>query len=392
MHQERELHPISTIIFKEIIGKASADEKEMIHRWREEEPENELCYQQIHNRERLRVEYNQHRNMNSTSAMHHMKALIAQERRRHLRQLAAKISVAAAIIAFVYLGLAILEWDINLFGERQRLADQQILHGNVKAVLTLGTGETIVLDDAQKTIADEDAVIKKGDNGSLTYSLKTKTCKLKFNDLQVPRGGEFTLVLEDGTKVWLNSETKLRYPVSFVGDERRVFLEGEALFKVAKGSKPFIVESQGQLVKVYGTEFNISAYPSDHLIYTTLIEGHVGIQAESIGSIVDLVPGVQSMFNKNSLEINLRQVNTDEITSWRTGMIVFEYQSFEQIMQTLARWYDFEYQYAGSDVRDLQYKGKVPRYGDFNEVLDVLESCGGIKFRVKGKMVTIIGI
>lgn len=394
MNREKEINPLSAIIFREIIGKASAEDIERLDKWREEEPENDLVYHNLHNAEKLRSEYMRYKMINTASALNQFKALIAQDRKRRIKFVINRISRVAAVIAFAFIGLFLLNEQVNFLGNRVSPPKQQICHGNVKAILTLGSGESIALDDSKKIISEDDAVIVKGDNGSLTYADKSpgSNRSLKFNDLFIPRGGEFSLVLSDGTKVWLNAETKFRYPVSFLGDERRVFLEGEAYFKVAKGSKPFIVESQGQIVRVYGTEFNITAYPSDHLIYTTLIEGHVGVKAEQGDSIVDLVPGIQSAFNKNSLEINLRHVNTEEVTSWRTGMIVFEYQTLEQIMQKLSRWYDFEYQYSGIDVRNLQYKGKVPRYGDFNEVLDVLENCGGIKFRIKGKMVTIMGI
>ena len=395
MYRQTKIHPVSTLIFKEIIGAASSEEIETIKRWREEEPENEIFYQQLHDKERLRGEYNRYKMIDTGSAMINMKALIAREKHKQMRLLLSKVSAAAAIFIIIFSGLVYLSGGFDkYFGKRSFMAEQQIHHGEVKAILTLGNGETIALSDSQTTISDDDAVIEKDYNGSLTYAgeNQNKIHKLKYNDLQIPRGGEFSIVLEDGTKVWLNSDTKFRYPVSFVGDERRVFLEGEAFFKVAKGAKPFYVESQGQIIRVYGTEFNISAYPSDQLVYTTLVEGHVSVKAAHCDSSVNLVPGIQSMFNKNSLDIALRQVDTDEVTSWRTGMIVFEYQTCDQIMKNLARWYDFEYKYEGKDVSRLQYKGKVPRYGNFNEVLDVLEQCGGIKFKVNGKMVTIIGI
>lgn len=394
MNPEKEINPISAIIFKEIVGKASADEIEQLDKWRDEEPENEIVYNNLHNAEKLHSEYMRYKMINTENALNKFKAVIAQDRKKRIKFIINRVSRVAAVVAFAFIGLFLLNEQVNFLGNRENAPKQQIRHGNVKAILTLGSGEAIALDDSKKVISDDDAVIVKGDNGSLTYSNKihVQNKSLKFNDLFIPRGGEFSMVLSDGTKVWLNAETKFRFPVCFVGDERRVILEGEAYFKVAKGTRPFIVESQGQIVKVYGTEFNISAYASDHLVYTTLIEGHVGIMADQGDSIVDLVPGIQSAFNKNSLEINLRPVNTEEVSSWRTGMIVFEYQTLDQIMQKLSRWYDFEYQYSGIDARKLQYKGKVPRYGDFNEVLDVLESCGGIKFRVKGKVVTIIGI
>ncbi len=395
MYQETKINPISGLIFKELAGTASADESARLREWRDELPENERLYQKFLNNQNIRSEYNHYKMIDPTIAMNSMKAQIAAEKRKQIMKIIPKLSAAAAILIFFISVLAMLDGTLyNFFGAGNKFASVQIRHGDVKAILTLGNGKTISLDDSQTSLREEEAVISKTDNGSLTYKgiKEGKTEQLKYNDLQIPRGGEFSLVLEDGTKVWLNADTKLRYPVKFVGNERRVFLEGEACFKVAKGSKPFLVEAQGQIVKVYGTEFNVSAYPEGLLVYTTLIEGNVSVLAAHGENSVKLEPGTQSVFNKNSLDINLRQVNTDEVTSWRTGMIVFEYQTFDQIMQTLSRWYNFDYQYTGKDISKLQYKGKVPRYGDFNEVLKVLEECGGVKLNVKGKMVTIIGL
>lgn len=395
MIKNSEINSISGLIFKVIMGRATQDECGRLNTWRKELPENELLYRKLTNNLNLKSEYSRLKMIDPESAMNNMKDRIASDKLNQFKRIIPKITAAAAIIIFFISALVMLDGTIyNFFGSGSKGNEQQIKHGEVKAVLTLGNGKSIALDDTKAVIKEGSTLISKSDNGSLSYKgieLKQQE-KLKFNDLQIPRGGEFSIVLEDGTKVWLNAESKLRYPVAFVGDERKVYLEGEAYFKVAKGSKPFLVDVQGQVVKVYGTEFNISAYPSGVMVYTTLIEGKVSVQAINGENNIILEPGTQSVFNKNSLEIALREVNTEEVVSWRTGMIVFEYQTFDQIMQTLSRWYDFEYQYTGKDVSDLQYKGKIPRYGDFNEVLRVLEECGGVKLNVKGKMVTIIGL
>ncbi len=395
MIKNSEINSISGLIFKVIMGRATQDECGRLNTWRKELPENELLYRKLTDNLNIKSEYSRLKMIDPESAMNNMKARIASDKLNQFKRIIPRLSAAAAILIFFISALVMLDGTIyNFFGSGSKGNEQQIKHGEVKAVLTLGNGKSIALDDTKAVIKEGSTLISKSDNGSLSYKgieLKQQE-KLKFNDLQIPRGGEFSIVLEDGTKVWLNAESKLRYPVAFVGDERKVYLEGEAYFKVAKGSKPFLVDVQGQVVKVYGTEFNISAYPSGVMVYTTLIEGKVSVQAINGENNIILEPGTQSVFNKNSLEIALREVNTEEVVSWRTGMIVFEYQTFDQIMQTLSRWYDFEYQYTGKDVSDLQYKGKIPRYGDFNEVLRVLEECGGVKLNVKGKMVTIIGL
>ncbi len=386
---------VAGLIFKNIIGRSSNDELDELREWRDKQPENEKLYQKFLDKENIKTEYERFRIIDHSNAMNNMKARIAVHNRRKVKQYIRKISAVAAILITLVSALVMLDGTIyNFFGSGSILAEQQIKHGQVKALLTLCNGKSIQLDDAKTIIKEEQALISKAENGSLSYEGITpaQQGKIKFNDLVIPRGGEFSLVLEDGTKIWLNAESKLRYPIAFTGEERKVYLEGEAYFKVAKGAKPFIVDVQGQLVHVYGTEFNISGYPSDPKVYTTLVEGKVSVKAIYDSNVVHLEPGTQSVFSKNNLEISLREVNTDEVASWKTGMIVFENQSLEQIMKTLSRWYDFDYQYTGNDISHLQYRGKVPRYGDFKEVLKVLEECGGIRLNIKGKTVIITGL
>ncbi|MDD2420159.1 MAG: DUF4974 domain-containing protein [Bacteroidales bacterium] len=395
MDQYSRIKKVAGLIFKSIIGRSSNDELGELRKWRDKQAENEQLYQKFLDKEYIKAEYERLRIIDHSNAMNNMKARIAAHNRKNVKQYIRKISAVAAILITLVSGLVMLDGTIyNFFGSGRKLTEQQIKHGQVKALLTLGNGKSIQLDDAEATIKEEELLISKAENGSLSYEgvKPTEQGKIKFNDLVIPRGGEFSLILEDGTKVWLNADSKLRYPIAFTGEERKVFLEGEAYFKVSKGSKPFVVDVQGQLVQVYGTEFNISGYPSDPKVYTTLVEGKVSVKAIYDNNVVELEPGFQSIFNKNNLEIELREVNTDEVASWKTGMIVFENQSLEQIMQNLARWYNFDYKYTGNDISHLQYRGKVPRYGDFKEVLKVLEECGGIKLSVKGKMVTITGL
>ena len=331
MIKNSEINSISGLIFKVIMGRATQDECGRLNTWRKELPENELLYRKLTDNLNIKSEYSRLKMIDPESAMNNMKARIASDKLNQFKRIIPRLSAAAAILIFFISALVMLDGTIyNFFGSGSKGNEQQIKHGEVKAVLTLGNGKSIALDDTKAVIKEGSTLISKSDNGSLSYKgieLKQQE-KLKFNDLQIPRGGEFSIVLEDGTKVWLNAESKLRYPVAFVGDERKVYLEGEAYFKVAKGSKPFLVDVQGQVVKVYGTEFNISAYPSGVMVYTTLIEGKVSVQAINGENNIILEPGTQSVFNKNSLEIALREVNTEEVVSWRTGMIVFEYQTF----------------------------------------------------------------
>ena len=212
-----------------------------------------------------------------------------------------------------------------------------------------------------------------------------------INSLATPRGGEFKVTLEDGTEVWLNADTRLRYPENFEGAERRVELEGEAYFKVAKNEdKPFYVVSGGQEVRVYGTEFNINGYAEDTAIRTTLVEGSISLRPiGGNGSELMLTPGSQAVFDKHESRARVQQVDTEVVTSWRSGTFVFEDQTMEQIMQTLSRWYDFLYEFSDPQLASTVFMGSIPRYGSFAEVAQIFEKMGGIRLRQKADKVII---
>ena len=256
----------------------------------------------------------------------------------------------------------------------------QIRPGETKAVLMLNNGVELELG------ADQEK------NQVAIQQIRTVSKKEKIlNNLTTPRGGEFKITLEDGTQVWLNAESQLIYPDTFSANERRVILKGEAYFEVVKDEqKPFYVESNGQVVRVYGTEFNVRSYEEDADIYTTLVSGRVSLQSMN-GNEAELIltPGKQAVFDKRQRSTSVRPVDTQVVTSWRRGMFVFEEQNLEQIMRDLSRWYNFSYEFKDTSLRETVFMGSVPRYGDFNEILEILEKSGGVKFRVKDRVVII---
>ncbi|MDE7147162.1 MAG: FecR domain-containing protein, partial [Duncaniella sp.] len=208
--------------------------------------------------------------------------------------------------------------------------------------------------------------------------------------LEVPRGGEFKIQLEDGTEVWLNSSSRLYYPKTFSGDVRKVRIEGEAYLAVATDSlRPFYVETDNQQIRVYGTEFNVRYYPDETEVYTTLERGKVSLsRLDEPDAELFLTPGHQAVFRTADQRVRVRPVNTDVVTSWRKGRFVFEHQTLMRIMQDLSRWYDFEYEFTDDSLRGEEFMGSIPRYSDFTTAIAILEKCGGIKFSVSdGKVI-----
>ena len=210
--------------------------------------------------------------------------------------------------------------------------------------------------------------------------------------LEVPRGGEFIVVLEDSTKVWLNSASVLTYPENFNSTDRRVKISGEAYFSVAKdeAKRPFLVECDGQEVKVYGTQFNVRSYPEEENVLTSLEKGSVSIaKKDGAGGELFLSPGKQAVFNKESGQASVKSVNIETVTGWRHGRFVFEDQTLQQIMADLGRWYDFEYEFADPEIKKMVFMGSIPRYADFSTAMLILEKSGDIVFRTSGNRIIV---
>lgn len=268
--------------------------------------------------------------------------------------------------------------------------------GSNTAELVLANGESLVLDSLSlgtSVVKEAGAVIRK-EEGVLTYENMPEkgvlAIEMMYNTLLVPRGGEYHVVLEDGTRVWLNADSRLRYPVVFSEKERRVFLEGEAYFEVKRNPvRPFYVESRGQVVKVLGTTFDVSAYPEEEAVYTTLYRGSVGIEGGRDGRLLVLVPGEQAELVVGSGEVVVRKVDVSQVTSWRSGIFVFEEQTLERIMLKLARWYNVTVFYRDEGVKALVFKGSIPKYGDFQSILNIIEKSSSVKFDVQGRVVTV---
>lgn len=263
--------------------------------------------------------------------------------------------------------------------------------------LILENGEQISLghqDGEQEKITEENFVIdRKAKNIVYVPSSSgndTTKKSLSYNILEVPRGAEYELTLADGTHIWLNAETRLRYPVSFGEKERRVYLEGEAYFEVAKDSlHPFRVESATQVVEVLGTQFNVYAYGKEEQEYTTLIEGKVAVTASLSGQQVVLLPGQQVSVLGADGTLEVEEVDIQQIIDWKNGVFVFDNQNLEVILRKVARWYDVAVFYRNSAVKSIIFKGNLPRYGELSELLNVLESSCDVHFSLQENVLIV---
>jgi len=274
---------------------------------------------------------------------------------------------------------------------------QEIAPGGTRGILTLSNGKQIVLSaiSGKDTIAKEgdeqEVTIKMGANGVITYIINPNADASKddpdsFNTLSTPTGGQYNIVLADGTKVYLNTVSSIKYPTQFNGDQRVVELEGEAYFEVAKNkNKPFIVKSGNQSIEVLGTHFNVHAYNNESVLKTTLLEGSVAVSYKNQKSI--LKPGQQSSVSDNFAKIKIKEVDTEAAIAWKNGRFKFDNADLKTVMKQLERWYGIKVEYRG-DVSDVRFNGGTFMNKNLSEVLKVLE-LSNIKFKVEGKTIIV---
>ncbi|MFH7019190.1 FecR family protein [Flavobacterium sp. FlaQc-47] len=274
---------------------------------------------------------------------------------------------------------------------------QEIAPGGNRGILTLSNGKQIILANisAKDTIAkegkQEEVTIKMSANGVITYIINPNADTSKndpnaFNTLSTPTGGQYNIVLADGTKVFLNAVSAIKYPTQFNGNQRIVELEGEAYFEVAKNkNKPFIVKSSNQAIEVLGTHFNVHAYENETVVKTTLLEGSVAVTSKNQKAI--LKPGQQSNVADNVNKIAIREVDTQAAIAWKNGRFKFDNADLKSVMKQLERWYGIKVEYRG-DVSDVRFNGGTFMNKNLSEVLKVLE-LSNIKFKVEGKTIIV---
>lgn len=261
---------------------------------------------------------------------------------------------------------------------------EKIVPGGYKAILHKG-GERLLLGANESRVIDSAINVE---NNTLVYKdREERTGRIQANRLEVPRGGEYNVILSDGTRVWLNSSSELVYPSEFTGDRREVKLSGEAYFEVAKKNGiPFVVKCGDMSTRVYGTSFNVNAYKGDGERKVTLTEGSVGVmfgQKEYM-----LKPGQQVVVA--GTEVVVREVDPDLESAWRKGIFVFERESLEKIMNVLSRWYNMDVFFASEPVKKLHFSGELSRYSDVESILRRIESMTDLTFTINGKTVTVM--
>ena len=298
------------------------------------------------------------------------------------------VAVAASVAVVVAIGGIMAYW-VGI-PEKQGIVTRQqsISVGKSRAFLTLGTGEKVALESQDTLLRGKAMNIRIQENGEVFYEMADSIApaEVEYNIMETPRGAEFQLVLSDGTKVWLNAGTKLRYPVKFIGKERRVELTGEAYFDVTRDEDvPFVVETSRSAVTVLGTEFCVRDYAGEANL-TTLVQGSVSVEDQR-GNAYLIRPGQQVNIGKEDSRV--LDVETIYFTSWKDGYFIFNEATLSEIMSELSKWYDFDCFFLNPDAGNERLTARLKKYDDISVILDILSRTGNIQFTQMGRAITV---
>ena len=381
---------IENIIVKYLSNSATIAELDSLSEWIENKSNKEIFKDYVHTHFAINYSLNDSETIIVTnqllSKISKEKSIVYSIKRQSIL----KYAVAASILLVISLSIFTNKDDDNKVIESQ-IVNTKIEPGTDKATLTMGDGSQIELEkgvafQTQYANSNGEEIIYKANQGNKK--------EIAYNYLTIPRGGQFQLKLSDGTKVWLNSESQLKYPVNFIDDQTREveLVYGEAYFDVSpstenKGAK-FVVLNNAQEVEVLGTEFNIKAYKDETNIYTTLVEGKVAVNYENRKQ--NLIPNQQSSLDVNTKNLLVKEVDVYNEISWKEGVFSFERKPLKEIMKVLSRWYDIDVIFMNKSLEDVKFFGVLGKDQNIKEILETIKKFKIIEnYEIKEKIIIL---
>ena len=372
---------IRRLIQLNLVGGLSPEEKGKLENWIDESEEHRLLFCKI----KKQLSINEIRNYLQTDVEDAWKKVRektfgAPPVRPRIRP---KWLKYAAVVLPVLLSITL--W----YTWKEEMKNKQATVARLNPVLTLDNGEKYQLDPEEQTEIYVDEEVKAYQaGGGLIYDTTARQEENKYNRIEVPRGSEYWIVLPDGTRVWLNAATELKYPVAFHAKERRVYLKGEAYFEVAPDkNRPFYVETEEVKIRVLGTVFDVNTHYTRG-VRTVLVEGAVALEWGDQKEI-RMKPGELADFDRTTTEVTLKEVDVTSYISWKEGYFVFEDEPLEEIMHTLSLWYDKEFLFVGKRSRALHFSGHIKRYERIETILSAITDVTGVEFRMNGQIILI---
>ncbi len=384
MEQE---YKIVALIQRYVSGNATEEERNEVERWMAESEEHGVLMEKFRSDVFLQEQLAEHDIFDVEVAF---KRFRKSKREKERRLLVYRVAGVAAVL-LVVLGVAVYSWIRKETGPENMAQLVEVLSpGSSRATLILAGGKEVHLNDSMHLeIKEQMAMIKvKGDEVYYSEDAEyadSSDLQPSINKVVTSRGGEYKLVLSDGTKVWLNADSRFEFPSKFVGQERCVYVEGEVYFEVAKDvSHPFVVTTKQAKVRVLGTSFNVRAYP-DEIYRTTLLEGCVEVLYKK--DVVKLQPHEQWILDEGVGRV--APVNVRMAASWKNGSFAFDDEPLLNVFQELERWYDVHVFIANEEIREMKFTGIFPRYANMDKVLNIVELATGVSCKVSNRTIVI---
>ena len=378
---------IRSIIVKSVLGTLTEGENLVLQEWLRGNDQNRVLYQKLSSAIELKHKYEQYKSVDVEEAFRR------NQHRLYQNDLNRRMKKNLPYVAAVLFLFGVFVWLlVNHTGEVREEIPVVLSAGGKHAELILANGQKVDLHEGMEMKLRERSSNIQVKGNVVYYEEKKDSVTIdEYNMIRTPLGGEYSLTLSDGTKVWLNAMSELRYPVAFGGDLREVELKGEAYFEVAENkNKPFIVRTDEFNVRVLGTSFNISAYADSPLALTTLCSGQVRLtDCMNPENEQDLLPGEQLLFHRESRKMEIRNVDTDVFVSWREGFFQFDNHTVEEVFMILQRWYNVQVFYANTEARQEVFTGKLPRFDNMMIIIDLIKRVSDLKITVDGKVIYI---
>lgn len=382
-HAKNTPFAISRLLHKEVLGiSLTVDERRHLDDWINKDRGNRRQYEQLVNPAHLAQDLQGYRQTDTEGQLTLLNARIQRKvKTRHLYIRWAR-AVAVAVVSFSFIYWFITYRQDTAYRDLTYLAQHDISPGDNKATLRLSTGQQLLLDGRQTGVVSKGNQLQYED-GALIDEVSARA----YARLSTPRAGQYKITLPDGTKVWLNAASELKYPLTFDGATREVQLHGEAYFDVAHNREiPFVVRTEQQEVKVLGTQFAVRAYDVEES--TTLVSGKVDVGATKQAKRYTMLPGTQVVVGEG--ESHIRRVNVDEFVGWKKGRLIGSPISLQALIPDLERWYDIDFQYDQRKLRDEKAYINIDRNQSLSSVLKALETTYEVNFRAKGREVQVI--
>jgi ferric-dicitrate binding protein FerR (iron transport regulator) len=403
MDNNYEAYQYAALIVKHLRGELSAVERTKLNEWIKKSPENALLLEKLLDEGVVKTELDFLASIDTRDAWQNILLRTNKVSFTHkVFTFVQKWKYAAIILAILSVGIIL--YRSPLPDGKQTVAvikrskyKNDIPPGTDKARLTLADGSVVVMDGHTSGMIKGYAGLNiTSDHGLLSYKLLSKNTAVNsryYNIINTPAGCKYKVTLPDGTMVWLNSESSLKFPVVFSGNERRVYLTGEAYFEVAKNKhKPFKVFSNHTVVRVLGTHFNVSAYHNEEAVKVTLLEGSVQISNGNQSKMI--VPGEQASIKRDALvdmpqaKINVATTDVNESVAWKNNLFLFDSEDVESVMKKIARWYNVNIEYRDG-IPQTHFSGSISRNNNISQILNMLELTGGVHFSIDGRKVIV---